>query len=160
MMPTYRSGAPAELGDVVRNGKSNITRVVVTVTDKQVGTFRLSDQHLVDPYVELPLGHVVLISKQPAVATNDPLAVAYGLRVVPDQPVPITISRTLLRGRPGSGFPGSWLYEATGPGGKKFDNRSVVELRRVLRKCYANTELRQGWEGRARPVRWSDLNAH
>jgi hypothetical protein len=58
----------------------------------------------------------------------------------------ITITRTkLYPSRPRAGYAWNWLYEATGPDTikvgdrtlpRKFDNRSLVELRRVLRRVY------------------------
>jgi len=48
----------------------------------------------------------------------------------------VTIRRTNVFAGYGRRSPFYWLYEATGPDGRKFDNRSLVALRQVLRQRY------------------------
>jgi hypothetical protein len=71
----------------------------------------------------------------------------------------VTVNRSLLFNGTGCRVPYSWLYEVTGPDGRRFDNKSIGELRRVLRRRYGlNVQIRQNWEGPARGVTWTDIN--
>ncbi len=71
----------------------------------------------------------------------------------------VTVNRSLLFNGPGCLVPYSWLYEVTGPDGRRFDNKSIGELRRVLRRSYgSNVQILQNWEGPARGVTWADIN--
>ena len=71
----------------------------------------------------------------------------------------ITVDRVVRMHSVGNLTPASWLYSATGPDGKQFQNQSIGEMRRILRRNYGrDVEIKQNWEGPARAVRWSDIN--
>lgn len=56
----------------------------------------------------------------------------------------------LVNCQPGQRDPG-WLYQTTGPDGTRFDNRSIVELRSVLRRKYGKTiKITEPWKGETR----------
>lgn len=48
----------------------------------------------------------------------------------------VTVTRTRLFNGVGRRVPFSWLYYATGPDGRRFDSRSIVEMRSVLKRRY------------------------
>ena len=48
----------------------------------------------------------------------------------------VTVTRSTLFLGYGSLRPFTWLYEAVAEDGTRFDNRSLVELRRVIKKRY------------------------
>jgi hypothetical protein len=59
----------------------------------------------------------------------------------------VTVERSKLsNAAPGGRNPG-WLYETTGPDGVKFDNRSIVTLREVLRRRYGqDVAITEPWK--------------
>lgn len=62
------------------------------------------------------------------------------------QPV-IEVRRARLFNGTGTLVPFSWLYQCTGPDGRQFDNRSIVELRRILRLRYPDgITIKETWK--------------
>jgi hypothetical protein len=62
-------------------------------------------------------------------------------------PSVITISRSRLYpcvARRGPAW--VWYYEAIGLDGNRYDNRSIVELRRVLKRRYPNASIIEPWK--------------
>lgn len=60
----------------------------------------------------------------------------------------ITITRMKLYPTPNRswGKQWVWLYECTGPDGRRFDNRSIVTLREVLRRAYGKVKIVEPWK--------------
>lgn len=65
----------------------------------------------------------------------------------PDPPT-ITVSRTQVYPRPARRGPAwYWVYDCTGPDGRRFDNRSIGELRGVLKRFYGrNVVIVEPWK--------------
>lgn len=63
-----------------------------------------------------------------------------------DEQVVIEVRRTRLFNGHGKRVPFSWLYQCAGPDGRRFDNRSIVELRAVLRRNYSDVVLTELWK--------------
>lgn len=57
----------------------------------------------------------------------------------------IEIERVRIYHR-GSLVPFTWAYEATCPDGERFDNSSLVEIRRVLHATYPEATITRAWE--------------
>ena len=58
----------------------------------------------------------------------------------------VTVKRSNVFAGYGRLRPFYWLYEATGPDGRAFDNRSLVNLRQVLRQRYGrDLEIVETW---------------
>lgn len=53
------------------------------------------------------------------------------------------ISRTSSR-------PFCWLYSTSGPDGTYFENKSIVELRAVLKRHYPDAQIIEPWKAAAR----------
>lgn len=56
--------------------------------------------------------------------------------------VEVTITRQRLFNGHGARVPFSWLYDGRGSDGSRYDNRSIVELRSVLKRKYGRDGVR------------------
>lgn len=64
----------------------------------------------------------------------------------------ITVIRSVCIGHPGgrAARPIGWLYECTGPDGRRFNNRSIVTLRDVLKRRYGrDVRIVEPWKQEA-----------
>jgi hypothetical protein len=59
----------------------------------------------------------------------------------------VNVTRRKIASR-GHGYAWYWHHYATGPDGARFDNRSIVTLRQVLRRRYgASVKITESWKG-------------
>lgn len=81
-------------------------------------------------------------------AKSWPEALAIAREILSDGPPVIRVERSqLFHGRQAL-RPYGWLYKCTGPDARRFDNRSIVELRAVLRSRYGHAVfIIETWKG-------------
>ena len=117
----------------------------LTVVLAREGTHPIRLKYLHGFEAEPRVGQIVTISGVPLVLRTTNISVT-SVEIIRDAPeVRITRER-LVNAQPGRRDPG-FIHYCTGPDGTRFDNRSIVTLRDVLRRKYGRgVRITETWK--------------